>query len=151
MSDEEIQSDPIAADWLELRRPLDDQARRSTVEALGQLIAQCGPISSVIDVGAGTGANTAWLAHHLEAMGEAPQWILLDHDPNLLANIDLPARLPFPPWLATSPMWPGSSLRAPRPASSGHLPSSMCSPSSPSTPSWVRSASTPTRRFWRLA
>lgn len=95
MSDEEIQSDPIAADWLALRRPLDDQARRSTVEALGQLIAQCGPISSVIDVGAGTGANTAWLAHHLEAMGEAPQWILLDHDPNLLANIDLPARLPF--------------------------------------------------------
>ncbi|MBW8171557.1 hypothetical protein K0651_00640 [Ornithinimicrobium sp. Arc0846-15] len=95
MSDEKIQSAPIAADWLALRRLLDDQARGSTVAALGQLIAQRGPINSVIDVGAGTGANTAWLTQHIKAMGETPRWILLDHDPHLLNNIDLPPSVPF--------------------------------------------------------
>lgn len=78
---------PIASDWLTLRRAADERARAASGPLLDRLAAYFstpGAASGVevIDVGAGTGANQAWLAPRL---GFAQRWTLLDHDPALLA------------------------------------------------------------------
>lgn len=80
---------PIAADWLALRRPADENARAGTARLLTRLWrhlharpdACAGEPVHMIDVGAGTGANQAWLAPRLPF---AATWTLLDHDPALL-------------------------------------------------------------------
>ncbi|TLP74219.1 SAM-dependent methyltransferase [Nesterenkonia sphaerica] len=78
---------PVAADWLGLRREADHQARQSTMAGIQRIEAwagaQLGPGQAVqvIDLGAGTGSNQAWLAPRLSL----PQrWLLLDHDAQLL-------------------------------------------------------------------
>ncbi|MCB1254191.1 MAG: hypothetical protein KDB39_13330 [Austwickia sp.] len=91
---------PIAADWLALRRALDERARAAAdglltqvAEALtgppGGLDASGGTLAPapvrVVDVGAGTGANRAYLEPRLPFPTE---WTLLDHDPALLAAPD---------------------------------------------------------------
>lgn len=108
---------PIAADWLTLRRFLDEKARESARGMLAQLAAafadrpadpapgnaidSSAPIGpgaligpgvpigpgavAVVDVGAGTGANRAYLAPRLPF---PTRWTLLDHDPALLAAAD---------------------------------------------------------------
>ncbi len=80
---------PIASDWLALRRPADERAREASLpllEALAGHFAGPGaaPVVDVIDIGAGTGANQAWLAPRL---GFRQRWTLLDHDPDLLELI----------------------------------------------------------------
>lgn len=80
---------PIASDWLTLRRPADERAREASLpllEALASHFAGPGaaPVVDVIDIGAGTGANQAWLAPRL---GFRQRWTLLDHDPDLLELI----------------------------------------------------------------
>lgn len=76
---------PIAADWLALRRPADvaarDRAGWLVTDWSSRAIASGGPVT-VFDVGAGTGANRAYLAPRLA--GPA-RWVLLDHDAGLLA------------------------------------------------------------------
>ena len=75
---------PIAADWLALRRTADTAAR----DLAGGLVDRCaaeltqreGPVT-VIDIGAGTGANQAYLQSRL---GLPSRWVLLDHDATLL-------------------------------------------------------------------
>ncbi|MBK7721918.1 MAG: SAM-dependent methyltransferase [Austwickia sp.] len=80
---------PIEADWLALRRPLDTAARepaRALIEQLGAWVVanrSPGVPVQVFDVGAGTGANQAYLAPRLPFPS---QWTLLDHDPELLSH-----------------------------------------------------------------
>ncbi len=79
---------PVPADWLEQRRRADHLAREKASGLLEQLtrrlrdlLAEHDDAVSVIDVGAGTGSNQAWLAPRLAV----PQrWTLLDHDAALL-------------------------------------------------------------------
>lgn len=98
---------PVPADWLGQRRRADHQARENATPLIDSLITRLHellPASAeqpgaetdgaaaaestsasaavhVIDVGAGTGSNQAWLAPRLEV---AQHWTLLDHDADLL-------------------------------------------------------------------
>ncbi len=76
-----------ASDWLSLRRPADHAARDTTLSALVRLShhlsAGLGDAASVsvLDLGAGTGSNLAWLGPRLDV----PQvWTLIDRDEDLL-------------------------------------------------------------------
>lgn len=74
----------FSADWLRLREPL-DLAARSQALALGfkaALAPRAGEAWRLIDLAAGSGANFRALAPLLQADQD---WILLDHDPLLLA------------------------------------------------------------------
>lgn len=80
---------PIASDWLALRRPADERAREASRQLLDALAEHFPPSGTgapvqVIDIGAGTGANLAWLAPRLQFR---QTWTLLDHDPDLLGLI----------------------------------------------------------------
>lgn len=83
---------PIASDWLALRRPADERAREASRPLLDALADHFTPSRAaapvhVIDIGAGTGANLAWLAPRLRFR---QTWTLLDHDPDLLGLIPQP-------------------------------------------------------------
>ncbi|CAN7550326.1 class I SAM-dependent methyltransferase [Variovorax sp. LjRoot290] len=90
----------FSADWLALREPF-DRAARSASAALLDLHAMAArlrgddPVLRVIDLGCGTGANLRDLAPRL---GGAQQWLMVDHDPRLLAA--LPESLEGPGWHA---------------------------------------------------
>ncbi|MEX5302993.1 class I SAM-dependent methyltransferase [Kocuria sabuli] len=82
---------PVAGDWLALREPADAAARENSLPLIDRLVqywegllAEDAPAEEplvVVDLGAGTGANRAWLSRHLPG----PQrWVLLDHDRALL-------------------------------------------------------------------
>lgn len=82
---------PVPADWLGLRREADHLARQKAaplLESLGHWLQEAvrrNTAVSVIDVGAGTGSNQAWLAPRLRV----PQrWTLLDHDADLIGSAD---------------------------------------------------------------
>lgn len=75
---------PIAADWLALRRDADTRAREAARHLLIHLerhLSRRPEPVTVIDVGAGTGANQAYLAPRLPL---ATRWVRLDHDESLL-------------------------------------------------------------------
>ena len=71
----------FTADWLALREPADAAARSERL--LQTVAARLTPEASltVLDVGAGTGANARYLAERLQPQ---QQWLLIDHDPSLL-------------------------------------------------------------------
>lgn len=75
---------PIAADWLALRRTADTVARDGAPELVAAWVAAAdgGDPLIIVDVGAGTGANRAYLERRLPRPG---RWVLLDHDAELLA------------------------------------------------------------------
>jgi hypothetical protein len=67
--------------WLRLREPCDHAARSA---ALADRFAEAvGPSPHLVDLGAGTGSNLRYLAFRLPA---AQRWLLIDHDPALLAQ-----------------------------------------------------------------
>ena len=75
-------------EWLALREPADAAARS---ERLLQAVAARFTLETnltVLDIGAGTGANARYLAERLQPQ---QQWLLVDHDPSLL--IDASQRL----------------------------------------------------------
>lgn len=82
---------PIDADWLALREPADARARDAAAPALlppllAHLSESAGPGGlRIVDLGAGTGANLRWLASRLPDP-DRQHWMLLDHDPRLLAR-----------------------------------------------------------------
>lgn len=81
---------PVPADWLALRRSADHRAREKSqhlVERLRKYLAAgygTEPVR-IVDVGAGTGSNQAWLAPRL---GVDQHWILLDHDAALIRSAE---------------------------------------------------------------
>ncbi|MGB6005418.1 MAG: hypothetical protein WBG36_12495 [Ornithinimicrobium sp.] len=90
-------SDRIEASWLGLRRAEDSRARQASlplIQALANsltLEVTDRPRLSVLDIGAGTGANAQWLAPQLDhalstagASSISQHWRLLDHDQALL-------------------------------------------------------------------
>lgn len=78
---------PIAADWLALRRSADTAARDRVPGLVPDWFAAAAthdpPI--IMDIGAGTGANRAYLTPRLPT---AARWVSLDHDAELLAGSD---------------------------------------------------------------
>jgi SAM-dependent methyltransferase len=77
----------FTARWLDLREPFDAAARSASVAAALAELPRAG-VLRVVDLGAGTGANFRYLAPRL---GGRQEWLLLDHDPALLAAV--PERL----------------------------------------------------------
>ena len=74
---------PIAADWLELRVAADTVARDRATGFVADWVAATDAVKpTIIDIGAGTGANRGYLAPRL---GRPADWVLLDHDAELLA------------------------------------------------------------------
>ncbi len=77
----------FSADWLRLREPFDSAARDTAARQLdlNQRLASWRNEAStpwrVIDLACGTGANLRWLAPRL---GGAQQWLVVDHDADLL-------------------------------------------------------------------
>ena len=77
----------FSADWLQLREPFDAAAREAAASEL-QLVKRLASLRKganrplrVIDLACGTGANLRWLAPRL---GGAQQWLVVDHDADLL-------------------------------------------------------------------
>jgi hypothetical protein len=68
------------AAWLALREPADHAARSRLLAA--RFAAAQGPEPYVVDLGAGSGSNLRYLAPLLPP---AQRWLLVDHDPALLA------------------------------------------------------------------
>jgi hypothetical protein len=82
---------PIEAGWLALREPADTRARDGAAAALlppllARLSERADPAAGlrIVDLGSGTGSNLRWLANRLPEP-DRQHWLLLDHDPNLLA------------------------------------------------------------------
>lgn len=89
---------PVPADeradagWLQLRRGADTRTRDEAAEQvlaplLRHLAPRCPPgsVLQVVDVGAGTGANRAYLAPRLPV---EQSWVVVDHDADLLDHVD---------------------------------------------------------------
>lgn len=79
----------FSAGWLALREPFDRSARRAAsagfdLPALGRRLRGGAPVLGVLDLACGTGANFRELAPRL---GGAQRWLLVDHDPVLLAAL----------------------------------------------------------------
>lgn len=72
---------PIAADWLALRRSADTAARDRAAWLVRAATDGMTGTLTVFDIGAGTGANQAYLTPRL---GLPSRWVLLDHDADLL-------------------------------------------------------------------
>lgn len=92
---------PIESDWLRMRRAADGRAREAAMELVQVLVEHLGPAPALalVDLGSGTGANPAWLAPAIHrtyaqrgAAAPAQHWLLLDHDPDLLAAHDVGER-----------------------------------------------------------
>ena len=79
-----------ASDWLSLRRPADEAAREAARPAIAAMDAHLaeqlsdGQTVHVIDLGAGTGANLAFLAPRLAV---SQRWTLIDRDEELLDEV----------------------------------------------------------------
>jgi hypothetical protein len=83
-----MSSNGFAADWLALREPFDsaardrDLAQRFAAALEQQSLRHKKPLKKLVDLGAGTGANFRFLA---PLIGGNQDWLLIDHDPLLLA------------------------------------------------------------------
>lgn len=75
----------FSADWLALREPFDTAARAEADAAAAFACDSLGPAPrQVVDLGCGIGANLRALAPRL---GPSQRWLLVDHDPALLAAL----------------------------------------------------------------
>ncbi len=86
----------FSAEWLALREPADAAARSASVAA--SLCADATRPLTIVDLGAGTGANLRWLAPRLA--GEQ-HWVAVDHDAALL---DALGEIGAPPGVRVRPL-----------------------------------------------
>lgn len=87
--------DHFTLDWLRLREPLDHAARAMSLTLdlaswAQQTRASSAPQSAleIVDLGSGAGSNLRYLAPRLPV---AQRWLLVDHDPQLLAAAVAPS------------------------------------------------------------
>lgn len=72
------------AEWLTLREPADVAARSSSLtREVADTFVQRRPFGA-LDLAAGTGANVRYVADYVKG---AQHWLLVDHDPVLLAHV----------------------------------------------------------------
>src|SRR5688572_24820143 len=72
----------FSAEWLALREPADTAARSAVLaREVASSFDRHTPVRA-LDLAAGTGANARYLADHF---GSRQDWLLVDHDPQLLA------------------------------------------------------------------
>src|SRR5207244_2877455 len=76
-------TEPLAA-WLALREPFDAAARSAALTQAMVASLPRGRTLRILDLATGTGANVRFLAPRLPA---PQQWLLVDADPDLLAEI----------------------------------------------------------------
>jgi glycosyltransferase involved in cell wall biosynthesis len=82
----------FSADWLALREPADRAARSADLaQRIARKVAGASPLR-ILDLGAGTGANMRYLAKFLP---DRQRWLLVDHDPSLLARAQRDATSPI--------------------------------------------------------
>jgi hypothetical protein len=75
----------FTADWLALREPADRAARSERLtRAIASALAKKKAPLHVLDLASGTGSNMRFLAAYL---GGDQRWLLVDHDPKLLAEV----------------------------------------------------------------
>lgn len=74
----------FSASWLALREPVDHRSRAGTLLPPLQAWRSQFQQIDLVDLGAGSGSNFRYLAPRL---GGAQRWLLLDHDPRLLALV----------------------------------------------------------------
>lgn len=82
-----MSDDRFEADWLTLRESVD---HRSRAGAFADTLADEGAARGwrrVVDLGGGTGSNLRWLHGRLPW---ATEWVIVDHDPELLARVEAP-------------------------------------------------------------
>lgn len=83
----------FTADWLTLREPADRAARSVRLtRAIADALPKKTPLQ-VLDLAAGTGSNMRYLAAHLAS---DQRWLLVDHDPALLARVSARSRADGP-------------------------------------------------------
>jgi len=83
----------FSADWLALREPADHAARSTSLtRALVEALPTARPLH-VLDLAAGTGSNLRYLA---DCLNGEQRWLLVDHDPALLAQVRLRTRVVRP-------------------------------------------------------
>jgi SAM-dependent methyltransferase len=79
----------FTADWLALREPADRAARSVRLtRAIAAALPKKTPLH-VLDLASGTGSNMRYLTTHLS---RDQQWLLVDHDPALLARVSARSR-----------------------------------------------------------
>ena len=76
----------FSAEWLALREPADHAARSvSVTRAVFDALPRDAALH-VLDLAAGTGSNYRYLTKYVAEIGACPNWLLVDHDPALLAR-----------------------------------------------------------------
>ena len=74
----------FSARWLALREPADHAARSvDLTSAIAAKVLAADPAPRILDLAAGTGSNFRYLA----AAMPRGRWLLVDHDPSLLARV----------------------------------------------------------------
>jgi hypothetical protein len=81
-------NDRFQSTWLDLRESADHRARAPELVLSLRAWARGKSFLHVLDLGAGTGSNMRFLAPRLDVTQD---WTLLDHDPDLLTRVWLPA------------------------------------------------------------
>lgn len=93
----------FSASWLSLREPVDRRSRNVEVSATLQDHFAFRPLTRVVDIGCGTGANLRATA---ALLGTEQTWTLLDRDPELLDQ----ARTTLAEWADTAEHEPDGLL-----------------------------------------
>ena len=74
----------FSAEWLRLREPVDHAARSAALTRDVLRSMKRGP-AGILDLACGTGSNLRYLEPLCDA--QAPDWLLVDHDPSLLSLV----------------------------------------------------------------
>jgi hypothetical protein len=78
----------FSTEWLTLREPADHAARSLTLARAVFDALPSGVLLRILDLAAGTGSNFRYLtAGPCARRGPRPSWLLVDHDPDLLARV----------------------------------------------------------------